>query len=237
MVKQFTIPCQFGNETAPVTLYIGHPENTHHPIQFQSNWLSSVKGGTIPQDLMDTLQKLHDLANENGADFEELCYYALISATQGGNATKENINKFANEFIEKEGAVAQEEKQENNKTDAESDLLGGAETKTQAQQQEEKEDIEALSNIEDGEAKKEKIAPTLNAGEQSNNGKNNDDKTAASGSGDQDLLEDDILNPGSNDVNLSNSSSSQNTNNADGLVETFSQEDEESLLEDEMYSF
>ena len=140
-------------------------------------------------------------------------------------------------LLKKRGAVAQEEKQENSKTDAESDLLEGAETKTQAQQQEEKEDIEVLSSIEDGEAKKEKIAPTLNAGEQSNNGKSNDDKTAASGSGDQDLLEDDILNPGTNDVNLSNSGSSQNTNNADGLVETFSQEDEESLLEDEMYSF
>ena len=72
MVKQFTIPCQFGQETSPVTLYIGHPEPMHHPVKFQSDWLSSAKGGTIPQDLMDTLQKLHDLSMENGVDFEKV---------------------------------------------------------------------------------------------------------------------------------------------------------------------
>ena len=71
MTKQFTIPCQFGQQTSPVTFYIGHPDNGHHPIHFQSNWLSSSKGGTVPQDLMMTLQKLHDLALENNADFEE----------------------------------------------------------------------------------------------------------------------------------------------------------------------
>ena len=109
MVKQFTIPCQFqGGQTSPVTLYIGHPESTHHPVHFQSDWLSSAKGGTIPQDLMDTLQKLHDLANENGADFEELCYYALISATQhgvGDGVSQEDINKYADEYIKQEGNV------------------------------------------------------------------------------------------------------------------------------------
>lgn len=101
MVKQFTVPCKFGQETAPVTLYIGHPDNAHHPIHFQSEWLSSTKGGVIPQDLMNTLQKLHDLAKENGADFEQLCYYALISATEHSidGITPSEINKYANEFI------------------------------------------------------------------------------------------------------------------------------------------
>ena len=96
MTKQFTIPCQFGQQTSPVTFYIGHPDNEHHPIHFQSTWLSSAKGGTIPQDLMDTLQKLHDLANENGADFEELCYYAINVA----NGSIEDTNKQFSEIIE-----------------------------------------------------------------------------------------------------------------------------------------
>ena len=110
MVKQFTIPCQFQQSTSPVTLYIGHPEFTHHPVHFQSEWLSSTKGGTIPQDLMDTLQRLHDLANQNGADFEELCYYALISATQhsvGTGVSKEDINKYAQEYVQSDGQVVQ----------------------------------------------------------------------------------------------------------------------------------
>ena len=111
MTKQFTIPCQFGQQTSPVTFYIGHPDNGHHPIHFQSNWLSSSKGGTVPQDLMMTLQKLHDLALENNADFEELCYYALISATQnsGGDGVSEGeITSYADEYLKKEmnGEVA-----------------------------------------------------------------------------------------------------------------------------------
>ena len=103
MVKQFTIPCSFNGETAPVTFYIGHPESGHHPINFQMNWLSSAKGGVVPQDLVDTLKNLQDLAYENGADFEEMCYYALISATSnnttGNGVTKEAITGYADEFI------------------------------------------------------------------------------------------------------------------------------------------
>ena len=105
MVKQFTVPCKFGNDMSPVTLYIGNPEASHHPIFFQSDWLSTEKGGVIPQDLMDTLQKLHDLAVQNGANFEELCYYALISATQhsaGNGVSQSEINKYADEFVKKE---------------------------------------------------------------------------------------------------------------------------------------
>ena len=106
MVKQFTIPCSFNGETAPVTFYIGHPESGHHPINFQMNWLSSAKGGVVPQDLVDTLKNLQDLAYENGADFEEMCYYALISATSNSTSsngvTKEAITGYADEFIKNE---------------------------------------------------------------------------------------------------------------------------------------
>ena len=106
MVKQFTIPCSFNGEAAPVTFYIGHPESGHHPINFQMNWLSSAKGGVVPQDLVDTLKNLQDLAYENGADFEEMCYYALISATSnntaGNGVTKESITGYADEFIKNE---------------------------------------------------------------------------------------------------------------------------------------
>ena len=109
MVKQFTIPCQFKsgsteNTTARVTFYIGHPDSAHHPIHFQSEWLSGTKGGVVSQDLMDTLGKLHDLAKENGVDFENLCYYALISATEHGinGVTQDDIHKYADEFVKNE---------------------------------------------------------------------------------------------------------------------------------------
>ena len=131
MVKQFTIPCSFNGETAPVTFYIGHPEGGHHPINFQMNWLSSAKGGVVPQDLVDTLKNLQDLAYENGADFEEMCYYALISATSnnttGNGVTKEAIAGYADEFIKNElgddyveDTLAAADSQDNSKTQEQS---------------------------------------------------------------------------------------------------------------------
>ena len=104
MTKQFTIPCQFGGQTSPVTFYIGHPDPAHHPIKFQSDWLSSAKGGTVPQDLMMTLQKLHELALENNADFEELCYYSLVSATNNSSdgVSPDEITNYADEYVKKE---------------------------------------------------------------------------------------------------------------------------------------
>jgi hypothetical protein len=106
MTKQFTVPCNFGQDIFPVTFHIGSPENTHHPIGFQSDWLSKEKGGTVPQDLMNMLQKLHELALKNNADFEELCYYALISATKTSTSNSlqklsdSDIAKYADEFFD-----------------------------------------------------------------------------------------------------------------------------------------
>ena len=77
MVKQFAIPCNFNGAKQMVTLFIGAPNPDFHPLHFQSTWLSSVKGGQIPQDVMDSISKLRDLAVKNNVSFEELCYYAI----------------------------------------------------------------------------------------------------------------------------------------------------------------
>ena len=141
MVKQFTIPCSFNGETAPVTFYIGHPESGHHPINFQMNWLSSAKGGVVPQDLVDTLKNLQDLAYENGADFEEMCYYALISATSnntsGNGVTKEAITGYADEFVKKElgedyveDTLAAADSQDNTQAQKQSSQQGASSTAT-----------------------------------------------------------------------------------------------------------
>lgn len=80
MVKKFTVPCDFNGQKAPFTIYIGEPEPGHHPLHFQSNWLSKERGGTIPQEVMDSIQKLKDLSVKNKVSFEELCVYALGAA-------------------------------------------------------------------------------------------------------------------------------------------------------------
>ena len=76
-MKRFTIPCDFGGAKAPFHIYVGEPSPDIHPLFFQSVWLSTKRGGTIPPEVMDSFGKLQKIAVENGVSFEELCVYAL----------------------------------------------------------------------------------------------------------------------------------------------------------------
>ncbi len=76
-MKKFSVPCIFGNVKAPFTVYIGNPEPEHHPLHFQSEWLSKVRGGTISKEVMDSITKLYELSKKNHIPFEELCVYAF----------------------------------------------------------------------------------------------------------------------------------------------------------------
>ena len=91
MIKKFTVPCDFGGQKSPFTIYIGDPEPNHHPLHHQSTWLSKERGGNIPAEVMDSIQKLQKLAEENGVSFEDLCVYAL------GAAQEESDNEIDNE--------------------------------------------------------------------------------------------------------------------------------------------
>jgi hypothetical protein len=94
-MKKFTIPCDFGGQKAPFTVYIGKPDPDHHPLHFQAEWLSKQRGGIIPAEVMEGLEKLKKIAIANNVSFEELCEYALASAlASSGNQVKvEDANK------------------------------------------------------------------------------------------------------------------------------------------------
>ena len=83
-MKKFTVPCDFGGQKAPFTIYIGDPEPKHHPLHFQADWLSKERGGSIPGEVMDSIAKLKDIADKNNVSFEDLCVYALGAAQQEG---------------------------------------------------------------------------------------------------------------------------------------------------------
>lgn len=89
-MKKFTIPCDFGGQKAPFAIYVGHPRDDRHPLQNQQHWLSSERGGSIPQEVMDSFQKLHNISKENDVDFEELCMYALGQAAEEKQAEAQN---------------------------------------------------------------------------------------------------------------------------------------------------
>lgn len=94
-MKKFTVPCDFGGQKAPFDVYIGNPKPGNHPLQNQASWLSKERGGTIPQEVMDSFQKLLDLAEKNNVSFEDLCVYALNAAGQqeaGKNPPQQQVN-------------------------------------------------------------------------------------------------------------------------------------------------
>jgi hypothetical protein len=81
-MKRFTVPCDFNGTKHPFHVYIGDPHPKKHPLQFQSWWLSSERGGNIPQDVMDSFEKLFKISQENNVSFEDLCVYALGAAQE-----------------------------------------------------------------------------------------------------------------------------------------------------------
>ena len=86
MVKNFVIPCIINGAQSPFTLFIGDPAEEKHPLYFQNEYLRASKNGSVPQDVMEAVQKLKNLADKQNVAFEELCYYAINVA----NGTIEN---------------------------------------------------------------------------------------------------------------------------------------------------
>ena len=87
-MKKFSINCDFGGQISPFDFYIGQPEATHHPIKFQSDWLSKERGGTVPAEVMDAIAKLKDLSIKNDVSLEELCEYALEPPAEEDDSTQ-----------------------------------------------------------------------------------------------------------------------------------------------------
>ena len=91
-MKKFTIPCDFNGVKAPFNIYVGEVGPGIHPLQFQADWLSRERGGTIPAEVMDSFQKLADIAKENNVSFEELCVYALGTVSNNNTNSTDSQN-------------------------------------------------------------------------------------------------------------------------------------------------
>lgn len=90
-MKKFTIPCFFDGQNEsdrqnlPFEISVGEPCAKRHPLHYQARWLSTEQKGTIPPEVMDGFQKLHQVAKENDTSFEELCVYVLGTAPEGSS--------------------------------------------------------------------------------------------------------------------------------------------------------
>ncbi len=122
MTKKFTINCDFGGQMSPFAIFIGKPEEGHHPLHFQADWLSKARGGMIPGEVMEAVTQLQELAKKNGVALEDLCVYALgtekqqseLESASGGSAVEEPENEVTDhveeELVEEE--IVEEQDQE-----------------------------------------------------------------------------------------------------------------------------
>lgn len=81
-IKVLSVPCTFqGGVQSSVNFYIGDPKPEQNPIHNQANWLSSSRGGTPPEAIVNSLTTLQDIAIKNNVPLGELCEYAVKSVS------------------------------------------------------------------------------------------------------------------------------------------------------------
>ena len=97
-MESFTIPCDFDGIKYSFHIYIGIPCTELHPLKYQAAWLKEERGGYVPQDVMDSFEKLHKIDLENNVSFEELCVYAL-----GNEQRKKSQGKLEDGVLREEG--------------------------------------------------------------------------------------------------------------------------------------
>jgi hypothetical protein len=88
-MKKYSLPCDFGGQKVPFDIYVGEPSAKLHPLYFQALWLKQERGGQIPPEVMDSFQKLHEIALEHNTSFEELCVQAIGAEPEEGEKKAE----------------------------------------------------------------------------------------------------------------------------------------------------
>jgi len=95
-MKKFSIKADFGGQESDFVVYVGKPQQGHHPLQFQAKWLSDERGGTIPSAVMDAVDQIYKLAEKNGVSAEDLCVYALGTAQEAQTTNKDEEDNDEN---------------------------------------------------------------------------------------------------------------------------------------------
>lgn len=93
MVKKLTLNCSFPSGESPVNFYVGNPNRESHPISFQSKWLTETYGGSVPKDLMKSMEELQKVAIKNNLNFEDLCEYVFDEVKKANSLNSEKQTK------------------------------------------------------------------------------------------------------------------------------------------------
>jgi hypothetical protein len=94
-----------GSTESNIDFYVGEPQETSHPIGYQMKYLSQ-KGVTVPENVVNAMTSLNEIAKRNRIPFEELIHY-VSDQLNSEDLVKNAFNKF-NEIsrsIEEEKSV------------------------------------------------------------------------------------------------------------------------------------
>ncbi|MEO0397629.1 MAG: DUF2610 domain-containing protein, partial [Cyanobacteria bacterium P01_A01_bin.137] len=88
-MKRFTVPITCGTFTSPFHVYVWDWELDYAPTRDQFTWVEQARGCEVPDDVVDSFQKLYDIARENNVSYQELTVYALNQASNNANGNEE----------------------------------------------------------------------------------------------------------------------------------------------------
>ncbi len=91
MPKKFTLACNSNGQTTNVDFLIGNPSESSHPIGFQMKFFSN-KGVVVPENVINALNTLHNIAKKNHIEFDELLDY-VSDQLQTPDLVKDAVSK------------------------------------------------------------------------------------------------------------------------------------------------
>ena len=92
-MKRFTVPIICGAFKTPFQVYIWDWRLDESPTDAQFTWIEQARGCEVPDDVVESFQKLYTIARENDVSFSDLTVYALENANNAqeqDNADTEN---------------------------------------------------------------------------------------------------------------------------------------------------
>lgn len=96
MVKKFTLNCKVGSQSSPIDFFVGDPNENSHPIGYQMKFLSQM-GVSVPEDAVNSLTKINEIAKRNRIPFEDLLDFVNNELNQEDHLNKafEKASEFS----------------------------------------------------------------------------------------------------------------------------------------------
>lgn len=95
-MKKLSVYCNFGKETALIDFYLSDPTG-RNPVFFQLWYLTNIRGGTFPQDILTSINKLLTLSRKSDMNFEELLFYAITESVKDKEKSTANDDSDKND--------------------------------------------------------------------------------------------------------------------------------------------